>query len=53
MKITRILPKKLAISWQDYDLNKVRSKLEYYRTLVRMYEELEAEGTDELRRLQK
>ena len=53
MKLTRILPKKLAIGWQEYDLNKVRSKLQYYRTLVRVYEELESEGEDEMRRLQR
>ena len=53
MKLTRLLPKKLAISWQEYDLNKVRSRLQYYRTMVRVYEELELEGEDELRRLQK
>ena len=48
MKLTRILPKKLAISWQEYDLNKIRSKLQYYRTLVRVYEELELEGEEEI-----
>lgn len=51
MKLTRILPKFLAKSWQEYDLNKVRSRLGYYRALVRMYEELEFEGEDEMRRL--
>jgi len=53
MKITRFLPKKLAIGWQEYDLNKTRSRLQYYRTLVRVLEELESEGEDEMRRLQK
>ena len=51
MKLTRLLPKKLAIGWQEYDLNKTRSKLQYYRTLVRVYVELESEGEDEMRRL--
>ena len=51
MKLTRILPKFLAKSWQEYDLNKVRARLGYYRALVRMYEELELEGEDEMRRL--
>ena len=51
MKLTRILPKFLAKSWQEYDLNKIRSKLEYYRRMVRVLEELEQEGLEELRRL--
>ena len=51
MKITRILPKFLAKSWQEYDLNKIRSRLHYYRTLVLVYEDLEREGEDELQRL--
>jgi hypothetical protein len=48
LKLTRILPKKLAIGWQECDLNKIRSKLQYYRTLVRVYEELELEGEEEI-----
>ena len=52
MKLTRILPKKLAIGWQEYDLNKIRSKLEYYRAMVRVLETLEQEGEEEMRRLQ-
>ncbi len=52
MKLTRILPKFLAKSWQEYDLNKIRSRLQYYRGLVRVLEQLEQEGTDELRRIQ-
>ena len=52
MKLTRILPKSLAKSWQEYDLNKIRSRLEYYRGMVRVLEQLEQEGTDELRRIQ-
>ena len=51
MKLTRFLPKLLAKSWQEYDLNKIRSKLQYYRVMVRVCEELEQEGTDEMRRL--
>jgi len=51
VKITRILPKSLAKSWQQYDLNKIHSKLQYYRTLVRVYEELEREGEEEMQRL--
>ena len=53
MKLTRILLKFLAKSWQEYDLNKIRSKLQYYRAMVRVLEILEQEGEEEMRRLQK
>jgi hypothetical protein len=52
MKITRILPKFLAKHWQEYDLNQIRSRLQYSRGMVRVLEELELEGEDEMRRLQ-
>ena len=52
MKITRIFPKFIAKSWQEYDLNKIRSKLEYYRAMVRVCEDLKREGEQEMRRLQ-
>ncbi len=52
MKLTRILPKFLAMSWQEYDLNQIRSRLEYYRGMVRVCEDLEREGSEEMRRLQ-
>lgn len=51
MKLTRILPKFLARSWQEYDLNKIRTRLQYYRGMVRVLETLEFEGEDELKRL--
>ena len=51
MKITRILPRNLAIGYQEYDLNKTDSKLEYYRAWVRVLEERSQEGHEELRRL--
>ena len=53
MRITRMLPKFLAKSWQEYDLNQIRSRLQYYRGMVRVLEQLEQEGADEMRRLQK
>ncbi len=34
MKITRILPKPLAIAWQEYDINKLETYYEYYRRLA-------------------
>jgi len=51
MKITRILPKPLAIYYQEYDLNKVDDYLEYYKIMVRVLEERSLEGHEELRRL--
>jgi len=51
MKITRILPKKLAKGWQEYNLNRTRRQLEYHRVMVRVFEEMEREGIEELHRL--
>ena len=51
MKITRILPKSLAIGYQEYDLRKVDSYLEYHRGMARVFEERSREGHEELRRL--
>jgi len=51
MKITRILPKQLAIYYQEYDLNKVDGLLEYYRGMVQVLEERSQEGHSELVRL--
>jgi len=51
MKITRILPEKLAIGWQEYDLARKDGQLEYHKTMVRVLEEMSDEGHTELRRL--
>jgi len=51
MKITKILPKPLAIYYQEYDLNKVDRLLEYYKGIVRVLEERSQEGHEELYRL--
>ena len=51
MKITRILPKPLAIYYQEYDLNKVDEYLEYYKGMVRVLEVRSQEGHEELYRL--
>jgi len=51
MKITRILPKPLAIYYQEYDLNKVDGLLEYYRGMVMVLTERSREGYEELQRL--
>jgi len=51
MKITKILPNKLAIGWQEYSLNKTEGQLEYHRGMVRVLEEILEEGNQELWRL--
>ncbi len=51
MKITRILPKPLAIYYQEYDLRKTDDYLEYYRIMVATLAARSEEGHAELRRL--
>jgi len=51
MKITRILPKPLAIAYQEHDLNRTDGQLEYYKAMVRFLEERSEEGHAELCRL--
>ncbi len=51
MKITKILPKPLAIYYQEYDLNRTDGELEYYKAMVRVLEERSHEGHTELQRL--
>ena len=34
MKITRILPKSLAIAWQEYDINKLETHYEYHQMIA-------------------
>jgi len=51
MKITKILPKPLAIYYQEYDLNRTDGQLEYYQAMVRVLEERSHEGHAELQRL--
>ena len=51
LKITKILPKLLAIAYQEHDLNRTDGKLEYYRAMVRVLETLSEEGHAELYRL--
>jgi len=53
MKLTRILPKFLAKSWQGYDLNKTRAYFQYHKKMAQFYEHLVNEGEEEMRRLQK
>ena len=51
MKITRILPKPLAIAYQEHDLNRTDGQLEYYQAMVRVLEQRSQEGHAELSRL--
>jgi len=51
MKITRILPKFLARTFQEEDLRRAEINLEYHRGLVRVLEERVVEGREELERL--
>ena len=51
VKITRILPEKLAIGWQEYDLARTDGQLEYHKTMVRVLEEMSDQGHEELQHL--
>jgi len=53
MKITRILPKFLAKTYQEEDLRRAETHLEYHRGLVRFFEDRVAEGRAELERLRR
>ncbi len=51
MKITRILPKFLAKTYQEEDLRRTEIHLQYHRGMVRVFEERVAEGREELDKL--
>ena len=34
MKITRILPKPLAIAWQEYDINQLETHYKYHQMIA-------------------
>ena len=53
MKITRLLPKFLAKTYQEEDLRRAENNIEYHRGLVRNLEYRVAEGRAELERLEK
>jgi len=52
MKITRILPRFLAVSFQEYDLSRSEGLLDYHRSFVAALEEHVAEARAELDRLE-
>ena len=51
MKITRILPKFLAKKYQEEDLRRAETYLEYHKMMVRSIQARITEGYDELTRL--
>ena len=51
MKITRILPKPLAIAWQEYDINKLETHYEYHQMIADNCQARLNEARDELERL--
>ncbi len=51
MKLTRILPKILAIEWQRYDLAQVDDELEYHKVMAKYLQKRSNEGHEELVRL--
>ena len=52
MKLTRMLPKFLAKTYQAGDLRRAEIQLKYYQTMVKVLEDRCQEGRNELRRLQ-
>ena len=52
MKITRMLPRKLAIGWQEYDLNRTEGELAYHEAMAKVLKEMSDEGHAKLRRLE-
>jgi hypothetical protein len=53
MKITRILPKFLAKTYQEEDLRRAEIQLQYHRVMVQNLEYRVTEGQEELKRLRK
>ena len=51
MKLTRILPKFLAKAYQEEDLRRAETCLEYHKMMVRSLEYRVAEDKEELERL--
>jgi len=53
MKLTRILPRPLAIEWQRYDLSRSESILEYHKEMTKIFQYAVDEGRTEMNRLKK
>jgi len=53
LKLTRILPKFLAKTYQAENLRRAEIQLQYHQGMVRVLEERVFEGREELERLKK
>ena len=53
MKITRILPKPFAKSYQEYDLRRSEAELSYHKAMAQVLEQRVEEGRFELERLER
>jgi hypothetical protein len=53
MRITRILPKFLAKSYQEEDLRRTEIQLQYHQGMTRVLKQRVAEGREELERLRR
>ena len=53
LKLTRILPKFLAKSYQEEDLRRAEIQLDYHKMMVQNLEYRVAEGRQELERLRR
>jgi len=51
LKITRILPKFIAKTYQEEDLRRAEIQLQYHRGMVRVLQQRCDEGREELERL--
>ncbi|QUC64393.1 hypothetical protein NsoK4_08180 [Nitrosopumilus sp. K4] len=52
MKVTRLLPKRLAIEFQRHDIERKETELKYYRARVFVLEQLVQERYEELEKLE-
>jgi hypothetical protein len=53
LKLTRILPKFLAKSYQEEDLRRAEIQMQYHKGMARVLEQRVVEGREELERLKK
>ena len=53
MKLSRILPKFLAKTYQKEDLRRAEISLQYHKEMARFFEERVAEGRAELEKLRR
>lgn len=53
MKFTRILPKKIAIAWYEYRINRLRTEYEYYKARTIVFGQMLDETTLEFENLER